>query len=68
MPRRKEIDNIAAFVHGSLFSLHMLGLVYNLKKKNYLYSAIHAAVGIFDVVGTMRHLETKKEQNGKTFR
>jgi|TARA_Y100000034_G_C6730759_1_gene323698 hypothetical protein len=46
----------------------MLGLVYNLKKKNYLYSAIHAAVGIFDVVGTMRHLETKKEQNGKTFR
>jgi len=45
----------------------MLGLVYNLKKKNYLYSVIHAAVGIFDVVGTMRHLETKKEQNGKTF-
>jgi hypothetical protein len=30
----KELSSLAVFVHGSLFALHGLGMVYNLKNKN----------------------------------
>ncbi|MBC8410357.1 MAG: hypothetical protein H8E12_16795 [Rhodobacteraceae bacterium] len=63
MAAKKEIDTIAAFVHGALFGLHMLGLVYNLKRRNYLYSAIHAAVAVFDAVSTAKHLDTDEDKS-----
>jgi len=59
----KEPETVAAFVHGALFGLHALGAFYNLKKKNYIYSAIHAGAAIFDLVGTIKHLETSEEED-----
>lgn len=42
----KELNNLAAFVHGSLSALHGLGMIYNLKRKNYQAAVIHGVTGI----------------------
>jgi hypothetical protein len=42
----KELNSLAVFVHGSLFALHGLGMLYNLKRKNWQAAAIHGATGI----------------------
>ena len=42
----KELNNLAVFVHGSLSALHTLGMIYNLKRKNYLASVIHGVTGV----------------------
>ena len=42
----KEIQTLAAFVHGALAGLHTLGAVYNFKRKNYTAAMIHTAVGV----------------------
>ena len=31
---KEELNKLAAFVHGSLFALHTLGMFYNIKKRN----------------------------------
>ena len=41
-----ETQVFAAFVHGALFGLHALGVVYNVKRKNVEASVIHSAVGL----------------------
>ena len=43
---KEELNKLAAFVHGSLFALHTLGMFYNLKKKNWIPASIHGATGI----------------------
>ena len=42
---QKELNNLAIFTHGALCALHGLGMVYNLKKRNYSAACIHAATG-----------------------
>jgi hypothetical protein len=41
----KELNNLAIFTHGALFALHSLGMIYNIKRRNYTAACIHAATG-----------------------
>lgn len=47
---KKDIETLAAFVHGALTTLHTLGVIYNYKNKNYSATFIHLAVGVWDCV------------------
>tara|TARA_Y100000310_G_C20535610_1_gene740709 strand:+ start:468 stop:671 length:204 start_codon:yes stop_codon:yes gene_type:complete len=57
----KELSSLAVFVHGSLFALHGLGFMYNLKRKNWQAATIHGATGIWDFVCAIRHLDETKD-------
>ena len=52
---KKDLHTFATFVHGSLFSLHALGLVYNLKRGNYKTAAFHTGAALFDLICTKEH-------------
>ena len=54
-----QLESLAKFVHGGLFTFHILGIAYNLKKRRYLDAAIHASVATYDLISAMRH--SKKE-------
>ena len=66
---KKDLHTIATFVHGSLFSLHTLGLVYNVKRHNYKTALFHAGAAIFDLLCTKEHMDVtmnkKSEANKK---
>jgi len=65
---KKDLHTVASFVHGALFSLHALGLVYNLKRKNYKVALFHFAAASFDLVSTKEHIyvaTNKKESVNK---
>ena len=53
----KDIQVFAAFVHGALFGLHALGVVYNIKRKNWQAAAIHFTVGMWDCIATKNHMK-----------
>ncbi len=55
-----EIQAFASFVHGALASLHALGAVYNLKRKNWSAATIHITVGLWDMVSTYQHYKKTK--------
>lgn len=56
----RELNNLAAFVHGSLCALHGLGMFYNLKRKNYQAAVIHGVTGIWDFVCAVGHVDDNK--------
>lgn len=55
MNNRKEIETLATFVHGSLSALHLLGAVYNVKRRNWKDAIIHSGVLIYDIAATISH-------------
>lgn len=42
MSKPKELHLLACFCHGALSALHLLGLIYNLKRKNKIDVIVHA--------------------------
>ena len=58
--KEAEIQILAAFVHGALSTLHGLGAVYNLKRKNWSAATIHITVGLWDLVATYQHYKKSK--------
>ena len=50
-----QLESLAKMVHGALFAGHILGVVYNLKKRRYLDVAFHTAAAAYDLVSAMRH-------------
>jgi len=65
---KNDLHTIATFVHGSLFSLHALGLVYNIKRKNYKTALFHVGAAVFDLLCTKEHLDVtlnKKNEDNK---
>lgn len=57
----KEVETLAAFVHGALAFGHALGLVYNARKGNKVEVVIHAGALAFDVYATVKHVDSAKE-------
>ena len=55
-----EMQVFAGFVHGALFGLHALGVVYNVKRKNWQAAAIHLSVGLWDGLATYSHMKAAK--------
>ena len=56
LPRGEhELQCLGIFVHGALASLHALGCVYNLRKRNWFDAGMHTAAAIYDVWATSQH-------------
>ena len=51
----KEIHSLAGFCHGALASLHLIGVVYNLKRKHWYNVAIHGYALAFSLNATAHH-------------
>ena len=62
---KKDLHTFATFVHGSLFSLHALGLVYNLKRGNYKTAVFHAGAALFDLMCTKEHADVTRNMKDK---
>ena len=52
----QDIEHLATFVHGVLAGLHALGIVYNIKRRNWLDVAAHSAAMSYDMFATAKHL------------
>ncbi len=52
---RDDLEILAAFVHGALAFGHALGLVYNLRRRQWIDSAIHTAALIYDTRAAVLH-------------
>lgn len=50
-----QLESLAKMVHGGLCAGHILGVVYNLKKRRYLDAVFHTAAAAYDLVSAMRH-------------
>lgn len=59
----KEQDDtelLAAFVHGALALGHLLGLIYNIRKKNWKSAGFHLSALTFDLWATFIHLKDRR--------
>lgn len=52
---KQELDSLACFVHGVLFALHSLGVVYNVRRRNWWDISIHTSAAIYDLWATQKH-------------
>src|SRR5205809_3472793 len=52
----QDIEHLATFVHGVLAGLHALGIVYNIKRRNWIDVAAHSAAMSYDMFATAKHL------------
>jgi hypothetical protein len=51
----QDIEYLATFVHGVLAGLHALGIIYNIKRRNWLDVAAHSAAMSYDMYATAKH-------------
>ncbi len=57
LPRgERDLQCLGIFVHGALSSLHALGFVYNLRRRNWFDAAMHSAAAIYDLWATSQHV------------
>ena len=56
----RELQALGIFVHGVLAGLHTLGIVYNLRKRNWIDVAAHMGAGAYDLWATGRHVKALK--------
>ncbi len=52
----QDIEYLATFVHGVLAGLHALGMIYNLKRRNWVDVAAHSAAMSYDLWATAKHV------------
>ena len=58
MNESREMEVLAVVVHSSLAVLHALGFIYNIRRKNRLDAAIHAAAFIYDTNAVRTHVRS----------
>lgn len=59
-PNPPEIELFAAFVHGGLSVLHILGSIHNWRRGNWIDFTIHTLVVGYDITSTVRHAKALK--------
>lgn len=52
-----QLAELALFTHGVLFALHVLGLTYNLKRRNKVDVACHAGAAVYDAWALLNHMD-----------
>ena len=62
MSAHHDLHGLACAVHGALVALHLLGLAYGVKRKNYGDAAVHAGAACFSIHAALHHVEAVKEQ------
>lgn len=55
----EEAQSLALFVHGGLFSLHVLGIYYNMRKGRYIDAGFHTAVAVYDLISAIKHKDRR---------
>lgn len=61
MAKNPEVHLLASFVHGCLSGLHLLGVVYNIRRKNKFDIAAHVLGVAYSVHATAHHIKCVKE-------
>ncbi|HEV8130121.1 MAG TPA: hypothetical protein VGQ81_02640, partial [Acidobacteriota bacterium] len=57
LPRgERDLQCLGIFVHGALASLHALGFLYNLRRRNWFDAGMHSAAAIYDAWATSQHV------------
>ena len=51
-----QVEVLAVFVHGALTALHLLGAVYNARKRNWLDVTAHTVAAGYDVWAVTKHV------------
>lgn len=51
----RELEALAAFVHGALAALHVLGCVYNVSRRQWFDALMHAGFVVYDGRSTYLH-------------
>jgi len=52
----RQLAELGIFVHGILTALHILGLAYNLKRRNWFDCTMHSAAAAYDVYAVGKHM------------
>lgn len=52
------MEELAGSVHAVLAAFHLLGIVYNIRKKNWLDVVVHGVVCAYDAVASYRHMKS----------
>lgn len=62
MPSRSEsvnvehyLEQLATFIHGALFFGHVLGVIHNVRKRNWCDVTIHGGTAVYDFLSAMKH-------------
>lgn len=51
----KEVHSLAGFTHGALASLHLLGVLYNIRRKHWYNVVVHGYALAFSLNATTHH-------------
>lgn len=51
-----QLQSLGIFVHGVLAGLHLLGVAYNLKRKNWVDVSAHTLAAGYDIWATTKHV------------
>ena len=55
-----ELHALACFVHGALTALHVLGAIYNCRRRNWWDVAAHVAAAAYDARSVRHHYRTEQ--------
>jgi hypothetical protein len=55
-----ELHALACFVHGALTALHVLGAIYNCRRRNWKDVAIHVGAALYDARSVRHHYRTEQ--------
>lgn len=63
MSNSKEVEVLSAFVHGALALGHLLGVLYNIRHRNWRTTVFHTAAFTFDLWATGEHYKDRKNDS-----
>lgn len=52
----RQLQTLGIFVHGVLAGLHVLGIAYNAKRKNWFDVGMHGVAATYDVYAVAKHM------------
>jgi hypothetical protein len=53
--KTNDLDILGAYVHGALTALHALGVVYNVRRRNWFDVIFHTGWLVYDATSTLHH-------------
>lgn len=54
-PHHRTLHSLGLFIHGALAALHTVGIVYNLRRRNWWDVAAHTACVVYDAQAAVHH-------------
>lgn len=62
MTARRQLSVLACFVHGALAALHVLGILYNVRRKNVGATVFHTAAAAYDAYALAEHMKESGDE------